>query len=31
MFEAFVGGRAVGLTRREFELLQLLGRLAAAG
>jgi len=23
MFEAFVGGRAVGLTRREFELLQL--------
>ena len=24
MFEAFVGGRAVGLTRREFELLQLL-------
>jgi DNA-binding response OmpR family regulator len=25
MFEAFVGGRAVGLTRREFELLALLG------
>jgi DNA-binding response OmpR family regulator len=24
MFEAFVGGRALGLTRREFELLQLL-------
>jgi DNA-binding response OmpR family regulator len=24
MFESFVGGRAVGLTRREFELLQLL-------
>ncbi len=24
MFEAFVGGRAIGLTRREFELLQLL-------
>jgi DNA-binding response OmpR family regulator len=24
MFEAFVGGRSVGLTRREFELLQLL-------
>jgi DNA-binding response OmpR family regulator len=24
MFEAFVGGRAVGLTRREFELLHLL-------
>jgi DNA-binding response OmpR family regulator len=24
MFEAFVGGRGVGLTRREFELLQLL-------
>jgi DNA-binding response OmpR family regulator len=24
MFEAFVGGRAVGLTRREFELLWLL-------
>src|SRR5439155_7097763 len=24
MFEAFVGGRPVGLTRREFELLQLL-------
>src|SRR4029077_13116113 len=24
MFEAFVGGRAVGLTRREFELVQLL-------
>lgn len=23
MFEAFVGGRAIGLTRREFELLQL--------
>jgi DNA-binding response OmpR family regulator len=29
MFEAFVGGRAVGLTRREFELLQLVS--AAAG
>jgi DNA-binding response OmpR family regulator len=29
MFEAFVGGRAVGLTRREFELLQLLS--GAAG
>jgi DNA-binding response OmpR family regulator len=25
MFEAFVGGRGVGLTRREFELLALLG------
>jgi DNA-binding response OmpR family regulator len=25
MFEAFVGGRAIGLTRREFELLALLG------
>jgi DNA-binding response OmpR family regulator len=25
MFEAFVGGRAIGLTRREFELLSLLG------
>jgi DNA-binding response OmpR family regulator len=24
MFEAFVGGRSIGLTRREFELLQLL-------
>ena len=24
MFEAFVGGRSLGLTRREFELLQLL-------
>jgi DNA-binding response OmpR family regulator len=24
MFEAFVGGRAIGLTRREFELIQLL-------
>ncbi len=29
MFEAFVGGRAVGLTRREFELIQLLA--ASAG
>jgi DNA-binding response OmpR family regulator len=29
MFEAFVGGRAVGLTRREFELLQLVS--GAAG
>ncbi|MGH2979815.1 MAG: response regulator transcription factor [Solirubrobacterales bacterium] len=29
MFEAFVGGRAVGLTRREFELLQLVS--SAAG
>jgi DNA-binding response OmpR family regulator len=29
MFEAFVGGRAIGLTRREFELLQLVS--AAAG
>jgi DNA-binding response OmpR family regulator len=29
MFEAFVGGRAVGLTRREFELIQLLS--ASAG
>jgi DNA-binding response OmpR family regulator len=28
MFEAFVGGRAVGLTRREFELLQLLAATA---
>jgi DNA-binding response OmpR family regulator len=28
MFEAFVGGRPVGLTRREFELVQLLGRSA---
>jgi DNA-binding response OmpR family regulator len=25
MFEAFVGGRSIGLTRREFELLALLG------
>jgi DNA-binding response OmpR family regulator len=29
MFEAFVGGRAIGLTRREFELIQLLA--ASAG
>jgi DNA-binding response OmpR family regulator len=29
MFEAFVGGRALGLTRREFELIQLLS--ASAG
>jgi DNA-binding response OmpR family regulator len=29
MFEAFVGGRAIGLTRREFELLQLVS--GAAG
>jgi DNA-binding response OmpR family regulator len=29
MFETFVGGRAVGLTRREFELIQLLA--ASAG
>jgi DNA-binding response OmpR family regulator len=29
MFEAFVGGRAVGLTRREFELLQLLAASSA--
>jgi DNA-binding response OmpR family regulator len=28
MFEAFVGGRAVGLTRREFELLHLLAAAA---
>jgi DNA-binding response OmpR family regulator len=28
MFEAFVGGRPVGLTRREFELLQLLSTAA---
>jgi len=29
MFEAFVGGRPLGLTRREFELLQLLASSAA--
>ena len=31
MFEAFVGGRAIGLTRREFELLQLLAGARRAG